>query len=269
MKQKHVKQTEDEAKAKQAKHAEDEAKMKHSEDEAKQNEAEDEVAGDPAHADEEQDIELIKKMIAEYLGEEEMGEAETETYHELAKEAYESYKEMGYSEDEAKQAAGHALKLAKHMAAKQGDQKQEEACEDEAKQNESEDEVKQTESKEEESETKESLKTRITKLEEKLLEARGALAAMKLTLNKSEVEKYVETKLKESKRPVAITKAFRESAGKIVSKSDFDTKWAVFCEGIKNSRAAVDFGALFTEKAPVKEDGSTAGKTLDFSNCAE
>ena len=274
------------AQLKESEMKQDEAKMKHAEDEAKKHEADGEVVGDPAHKDEQQDIELIKKMIAEYLGEEELGEAESEAMHELAKEAYEAFKQMGYKEEEAQAAAGHALKLAKHMASKQAESKegecsedeakQSEACQDEAKQSEAEGEAKQTEAEEkpeeeekEEESHKEATKSRALELEKRLIETQGELAALKLQLSKGEVERYVETKLAESKRPKAITRAFREAAGKIHSKRDFDLKWAVFCEGLKNSAEAIDYGAFFTEKNALKEsDKNEKTAALDFSDCA-
>lgn len=268
-KEKHV---EDEAKHKQAKQTEDECKQSDGAEDA-------EAVGDPAHADEEQDIALIKKLIAEHLGDdhEEMGEAESKTYHELAKEAYEGFKQMGYSEEEAQAAAGHALKLAKHMAAKQSESEAESHEGDDAPKKDDKaaadkdagDDADATESEADESESKESMKKTIKSLEQKLLESQGALAALKLTLSKGDVERYVETKLAESKKPKALTKAFREAAGKITSREDFDKKWTLFCEGIANSRVAVDFGSMFVEKGPASEDGKAGGVSLDFSGCAD
>lgn len=109
-------------KKKEALPAKEESKLKHSEDEAKQamqveDEVEDEVKkeADEDHADEEQDKKLILDMIKKHMGSEEEMESEQEA---AAIEACEAYKEMGYSEDEAMKCAAHAMKLAKHMAAK-------------------------------------------------------------------------------------------------------------------------------------------------------
>ncbi len=68
-----------------------------------------------AHDDAAQDAELFKKLIGEHLGAEHVDNPEVNA---LAKEAYESYCEMGYSQEDAMQATGHALKLAKHKSAK-------------------------------------------------------------------------------------------------------------------------------------------------------
>jgi len=273
---------------------EEEMKMKKEADEAKEKKeacgkeaaGEEEVVGDPAHKDEDQDIALIKKIIAEYLGKEgEMDESTMETMESLAKEAYEAYKEMGYSEDEAKVHAGHALKLAKHMASKseadesdKGEEKPEASKKDAKPEGEEKsadeegepveaDVVAEAEEVEEAEEKKESAK-KIKALENKLIETQGQLAAMKIRFSKDDVEKYVETKLAESKRPRAVTSAFKAAAGVFKSKEDFTSKWTLFCEGLKNSRVAVDYGAMFTEKGPATETGTTS-KGLNFSDCAE
>ena len=79
-------------------------------------------ADDGEHDDAAADKELIKKMIAEYIGDGkdgEMDESEAMEMEALAKEAYEAHKEMGASEKEAYERAGHALKLAKLAEAKE------------------------------------------------------------------------------------------------------------------------------------------------------
>lgn len=247
-----------------------------------------EDAMDPEdHEDVDQDIELIKKLLDEYIGQEaDMEKGEAETLKKLAKEAYEAYKEMGYSEEEAKGHAGHALKLAKHMSQKQvaqeteGDEEGGEQGADEqseAKQSDKSEaercgakEAEETtiESEDEtESETKESAK--VKELETKLLEAQAELAALKLDRAVDEVEKYVEAKLAESKIPRSATKDFRKAAGKIKSKQDFDSKWAIFSEGMKRKQVELDFTSALVEKGAATDNGQKKAKTLDFSNCAE
>lgn len=231
----------------------------------------DEVGTDDGeHDDAAQDKELIKKMIAEYVGKdgEEIEEGEAQEMEALAKEAFEAHKEMGASAEEAYERAGHALKLAKHMACKaeaadKGAEEEEEAVEAKAVEA-----CDDAEKKDEKKDQKES--DREKSLKDKLLEAQGKIAAMEATMKKEEVEKYVETKLAESKRPRSITKSFREAAGEIKSKEDFDAKWDLFQTGIKNSRVELDWGLLGEKTAVVKESKKTAtGKGLDFSNLAE
>lgn len=283
-----LKETEKEIEKKETEMKQDEAKCE-TETEVEAEKKED--AADPEdHPDVAQDIELIKKLLDEYIGQEsEMEKGEAETLKKLAKEAYEAYKEMGYSEEEAKTHAGHALKLAKHMAQKQSEQESEDETEDETEtkqaddsaddapkhddkadakgDDESEEEEEDESESESETETKESAK--VKELEKKLLEAKAELAALKVDKAQSEVEKYVETKLAESKYPRAITKAFRETAGKIKSKEDFDAKWAIFSAGYERNRVKLDFGTVLTEKAAATDSMKPKTKKLDFSGCAE
>ena len=91
------------------------------------------------HADAAQDIELIKKMIAQHGGEEDLDVNEEECA--VVKEACEAYKEMGYSEEEAQKAAVHHMKLAKYLAS-QDEEIPEEEVETEEKKTEAEAEEK-------------------------------------------------------------------------------------------------------------------------------
>lgn len=263
--------------AKKEKHVEDE-KKKMEDMEGDMESKEDQGDPEQGHDDADQDKALIKKMLDEYIGQDDKRSSEeSEAYEKLAKEAYEAHKEMGAKEDEAYKHAGHALKLAKHMASRQEatdsddedksdkkdmkDMKKDDAKDGGAEEKES----KEDECKEESDEKKEA---KVKSLEKSLLEARGEIAALKEKLAGDEVEKYVEAKLAKSGRSRQITKAFRETVGQIKSTKDFDTKWKIFCEGAKHSRVELDWSVM-TEKATAVDKADDDKSTLNFSSCAD
>lgn len=241
----------------------------------------DEMADDKGkadgHDDAEQDKALIQKMLDEYAGKaEEMDSKEREAMEGLAGEAYQAHKEMGKNEGDAYKAAGEALKLAKHMASKQAKAEAAKECGDEEKaKDEDKEKVEAVEAVEGDDKKEEAKKESATKTDDKdkkLLEANGRIAVLEAKIKESEVEKYVEGKLKTSGHSHAITKAFREAAGKITSTKDFDSKWSIFSEGMKrNDPVELDF-SLLMEKGAVTETGDSkndAGGLGDFSDCAE
>ncbi len=217
--------------------------------------------GDTGHDDADQDKELIKKMLDEYVGKsDDMDKAERAKLEGLGMEAYEAHKEMGAKDEEAFKHAGMALKLAKHMAKKhaEADEAAKEAADKDGKDGDTdgkdgkdgacEAEEKELESENESEGHKEATK-KVTRLETKLLEAQGKIAALEAKSKKAEISEHVETKLKESGQPNSITKRFREAAGEFKSTKDFDVKWSIFIEGVKNTGsglAAIDWKALKT-----------------------
>lgn len=238
---------------------------------------------DGEHKDAGQDVELIKKMLKQYLGDdaESMSDEAQKEMASLGKEAYECHKEMGASHEEAFDSAGKALKLAHHMAKKQSESKKEgseladkkavdkkdavAAKKDGKDADHDDDGSDDTSEKNKESANVKELKT-------KLLEAEGRIAALESKTKKATVESYVDTKLKESGQPVSITKRFREAAGEIKSEKAFDQAWKVFLEGVKNVRGveAIDWGVIAEKSVLVETDASSEGsKKLDFSNLAE
>lgn len=280
-----------EKEAKEKKEAAEKAAKEKAEKEAKEKkeaaavEGDDDEAGgdDGEHDDAAADKELIKKMIAEYVGDGKdggaMDESEAMEMESLAKEAYEAHKEMGASEKEAYERAGHALKLAKHMACKQSEadatkeaaeKESKEAADKEAMESDDEGADKAADEKDAKADDKKKESDRVKSLEKKLLETQGKLAALSATLSKDAVAKYVDTKLAESKQPRQVTKQFLEAAGEIKSKVEFDSKWKMFQEGLKNSRVELDWGIL-QEKATSVDASTktTTGKGLDFSAVAE
>ncbi len=253
----------------------------------KESGADDADDADADHPDADKDVELIKRMIADHLGDstKDMSAEEMEALHSLGHEAYQAHKEMGASEKEAFDHAGNALKLAHHMSKKskgveeaegEDDEKDppkkkadDEGADDEADDDESEESVGEAE-KESESESEKKESKRVLDLEAKLLEAEGRIAAFEATTKKTEVSRHVDSKLKESKLPTSITKKFREAAGDFKTKEDFDAKWKVFLSGVQDTRSPLDFGILMEKSTGTESGGKEKdGKDLDFSDCAE
>jgi hypothetical protein len=256
-------------------------------------ESEDEDSGGDDHADKDKDAALIKKMIDEHLGDgaKKLSKEESEALGKLGKEAYQAHQDMGKKEDEAYKCAGEAVKLAHHMASKhheeetesedEGDQpppkKKKPAADDHGDDGDDDDDGNSSES-ENESEDEGKKESKVIKtLKKQLLEAAGRIAALEAKDNKTELDKYVEAELKKSGQPVVITKRFREAAGKLKSKADFDSKWKLFIEGVKGRRSEVaeeDFSSCaFTERATTTEDGervtSDEGSEDGFADCAD
>lgn len=276
---------------------------KHKEDETKQNEDGEGSGQDGGHADADQDKALIQKMIDEHLGDHAKGldKKEMEGLHALGSKALGAYKEMGKEDEAAYKCAGDAVALAHHLGKKQAEQESESEDEHESEdegaddgkkvppkkvppkddsgddgdddddgdasedEHESEDESESEDEKESDKKESKAVKA----LKDKLLEAEGRIVALEAKMKEGAVSGYVDSKLKESKQPVSVTKRFREAAGPFKSKEDFDSKWKVFIEGVKNASPDIDWGVMM-EKATSTEEGraSASGKDLDFSDLA-
>lgn len=198
------------------------------------------------HDDEMQDVELIKKMLKKYLGDE--TDATVEECN-VAKEAQKAFGEMGYSEEEAEKAAVHALKLSKHMASKKEN-------EEAKKENE---EVKKVEESKEVEESaslpiqkKESAKE--VELQKEILKLRGQLASFTESEKKLELAKYLDKKCADSKLPSSITKGIKESIKSAKTKESVDELFNIFMEGYKSRKVSsdTDFKSIIsTEKTDV------------------
>ena len=258
------------------------------------------------HADADQDKALIKKMVAEFLGDDAKGMSseEAEAVHQLAHEAMCAHKEMGKDEKESYQHAGEAIKLAHHMSKKEKAAKEAKSKEDadakakadagkkdgkhddggakadadaadgddDTEESEKESENESDKESENESENhKESTAAEIKSLREQLLLANGKIAALESAGKKTELEKYVDSKLKESGHPTHVTKKFREAAGDMKTKAEFDKAWAVFQEGVGQARQGLDWGILAEKStsSDFTESDKTKSAKLNFANCAD
>lgn len=220
----------EEAKAKEAEEKGKEAAG----DKEEEDEAKNAVASEP-HADEEQDIALIKKMLKDYLGDE---AAESEEAMESAKEAIEAYKEMGKGCDEAIKCAGEALKLGHHMAKKKK----------EAEAKESADADNDDEKKESKHEACEGCKAK----ESAIAVIKGENAKLRESSAKIELADYLDKKLRESKQTRKITDSFRELVRDAKNKGEVDRLWESFKKGVESvagTAVADDSFFVMTEKS--------------------
>jgi hypothetical protein len=200
------------------------------------------AAAPEKHDDEAQDVELIKKMLKKYMGDDVQEASEEECG--IAKEALEAYKEMGYSEEEAEEAAAHAVKLAKHMAGKAAaapaDEKAPMPAEQEEAGQPSPAQLKPEAKKEsEESEKVESMRNEIIQL-------KGELSAFKEAARKGELATYLDEKMAKTKLSGLVTKGFKESLKELKSKEQIDQAWDIYSAGFK-SGGAVARQINFTE----------------------
>jgi hypothetical protein len=207
-------------------------------------------AGEPEHADVEQDKALILDMIKKYMagegGEEiELDEAASSAAH----EAYEAYKEMGKSHDEAMKCAADAMALAKHVAGKKEKPEAEEAVEADAK--ESDEEVEEKEVKESD----------VAKLQ-------GRIAFLERQLKEKELAETLDKKLQESGLGRRETDVLRKLIGKPKSEAAIVEKIDTFKEGFGlgggrgESAAKKNPFIVNTEKTGEK---SKSASRVDFS----
>lgn len=210
--------------------------------------------GAPEHKDEAQDIELIKQMLDEYVGK---GDHAEETMKQ-AKEAYEAACAEGLPKEEAMKCAGSALKMAAIMKKKAeaakadgkdgADQKDDGKKSDEGDDDGDEDDKKESDKK----------------VESVVIGLKAENAALKEKLAGIEVEKYIDSKLAESKLTRENTKKFREAAGEIKNKKDFDTKFKVWITAKEATHGEVD-SSLW--EMPEKSSTGKSSEALNFADC--
>jgi hypothetical protein len=215
---------------------EEEEKVKASEDEAKQ--ADGVEPKDEEHSDEEQDKKLILDMIKKHMGDE--GEMEMEA-EEAAMGAYEAYKEMGESEDEAMKCAAKAMKLAKHMAAKS-------QC-----------------AESEEEEKKEAEEALPMKKKEREIKLEARIALLERELKKRELKETLDSKLKESGLGRAETDKLRKLIGEPKSEADIVKTITIFKEAFSARGESSEKGSFFIN--PVKTVAVAKKSKVSFSDC--
>lgn len=203
----------------------------------------------PEHKDEAQDVELIKQMLDEYLGK---GDHAEETMSQ-AKEAYEAACGEGMSKEEAMKCAGAGLKMAAIMK-KKSEAKAAEAAPEKK------DEEKAPEKKDEEDKSKEAHQ------ESEIIAVKAENAALKEKLAKIELDKYVDSKLAESKLTRENTKKFREACGDIKTQKDFDTKFKVWITAKEAAQGELDLSSWTMPEKQVVVERSEA---LNFSDCVK
>lgn len=252
------------------------------------------------HDDEQKDKELIKSMLDKYFGKKSDGSDHTDDDKKLAAESLKAAKAMGYNESEIEAAAGHGMKMLKHMAQKfeaeeaaEDEAKKKEAekkeTEDEAKKESAEEEKKECKSSEEEkkkecksSEEDEAKKEAEKKEDEakkkeaedeakkesdKIISLSGEVAKLSEELRSLKMEKYLDKFLEGTGEKFRVTKLFRESlkVESLKSEAEIQEKWDLFMKGAsvrKSGDADTDF-TFTVEKRTVE----SSKKGIDLSDC--
>lgn len=204
---------------------------------------------DAPHADEEQDIALIKKLIAEYLGDE---EAESEEVMKHCKQAMEAYEAMGRSKEEAMKCAGEYMKASKHMAGKQVESADADA--DDKKEESAPAVTGEKPDKKQESEHVEAMAQLV-----------GENARLKESLKKFELKDHVETKCKESKEPRVITDEFKKLVEGAKTKGEIDKLWDAFTKGAASKRASSALN--FSDFVMTEKSAAPTAKGESFADC--
>lgn len=207
-------------------------------------------SNEKAHDDVGQDMQLIKKMLNEYIGEENVNEETVKN----CTEAYQAYSEMGMEKEAAMQAAGNAMKLSKHMASKQAK---------EAKQ--SDEEMKKDEEKEE---SKEGEKMESKEAAALIAKLTGENTRLKESLRKTELSDMLDGKLAALKESRRVTDAIRKLVGEPKSEAHVDSVVTAFMSGLKESgetrsTETIDF-AVFLEKGARTESKASGDDFTSF-----
>lgn len=211
-----------------------------------------------AHGDEDQDIALIQKMLKKYLGDgaEEASKEECG----VAKEAMEAYKEMGYGEKEAEEAAAHAVKLAKHMSKK--GIAAEPPAEEPAEPQEAEPAIESEQPAPDKAKAESAKKMEAMRKEN--LTLKGELAAFKEAARKGELATYLDQKMSATKLATSVTKGFKESIKDLKSKEQIDSSWEIYSAGIK-AGGVVAKHINFTEAVTPEKQTAVGGKSFNFT----
>lgn len=203
------------------------------------------------HDDADEDKKLVKSMIKKHLGDDSDGSDEEEAMY---KAAMESYKEMGYESEAACDAAGHAMKLAKHEAAKSKEAGGAAPGTDSpAGGGDSGSPAGKKESEKVAENHKESERERV--------KLQGRIASLEEKLTARDVEDHIEATLANSGLPRQVTKTFRESVKGSRTVSDVDGKFKLFMEAYR--AAGGEAGVPNLEKT----GGSDSGSVTGFGDC--
>jgi hypothetical protein len=231
----------------------------------------------PEHDDAEQDKALILQMIKKYMSGEEDPSAEPaekkedeshQSEDEACMKAYEGYKEMGYAHDECMKQAAHAMKLAKHLSSKQTEAKESEKKEDEAKhESEKKEDESKHESEKKEDEAKHESEDEAKKESMAKLVARNAF--LEKEFKKIELEKVLDTKLRESKLGRAETDKIRALIGEPKNEAEITKTIKIFTEALGVSVGSESKQKNIFVTSVEKTNNYTSGekKVFSFSDC--
>lgn len=201
------------------------------------------------------DLQKLKDMVAQIVGE---NPADQEQGLKLAQEAYEGYKEMGMSEEEAIKASENSMKLAKHMGGKKKEGPDAVAAARAQKAGTAGDPAaaaaKAADDKTEETkEAGESVaasvpaindkggqKVTVSESDKKAIELAAENAKIKEENRKLKIDSHLDTILRESKLPTHATKAFRSLMDGAKTKEEIDKKFTTFKEAFKSEKTETD-----------------------------
>lgn len=186
------------------------------------------ASADPGHDDAAQDIELMKKVLKQYFGDQ--ADSLDESDDAMMKQAMEEYKSIGMEGEECMKMAAASVKLKKAKAAK--------------------------EAEEPKAEPKEEPKMESNK---EIIKLSGENAALKESLKGYKLNEHLDKVLKESKLNRQSTDQFRKIIGdvkKIRDEKQIDAEFKMFMEGHKAAQGELsDVGGLtiMLEKASSSE----------------
>jgi len=220
--------------------------------------------GDEPHDDADQDKQMIMDMLTKHGA---LAEAMDEGALKMAGDMLQSYKEMGYSEDEAMKCAAHSMKLAKHMQAKQSAGDANPPVDDNQKamaQNEDEGSAKIGPKGEEYTENEGSAKVgpkgeEYTESAKKtIFKLQANIAKLTESLKKFECEKHLDTVLKNSGLERALTKRFRETIGTPKSVEQIDRDLKFYIAAIKEAQNPVGVRQFLQLEKVTETSGSAS-----------
>lgn len=225
------------------------------------------------HDDEAQDIELIKKMISKYLGDDK-GIEESGAHAEatkIAQECYAKAKEKGMDHETAMKCAEVAIEVAKgrSMESEESEESEEkkesEVTESEDKKDDEVKECKESDDKDEDDKKKESE----VKEAAQVVALTGKVAFLETELKKFRLEKHLEELCEKAGLPMMATKKFKalEAVKTARSEKELGTLMNVFKEswtlGGGEAAGVYDF-VIQTEKTTFKEGN---GSKISFEDC--
>lgn len=266
------------------------------------NPAADQDAHADVHADQDQDVALIKSMLDKHMGDGQHDEADAA----MMQKALKAANKMGLQGEEAEKAAAHHVQMSKHIAQSEAEGAQDGDADDaqapaapaqkkpmpkkpaapaadapaEESEAESESEAHEAEAESEESESESEAEAEAHKKEKGKKEAasksevirlKAENAALKERLAKIDLEKHIEKKLSESGLPRSATKVLKESIGEVKTAAEFDKALKLFTEARKSAlggEAEDGFEDVFAN--PEKHvAGDDAGEGISFADAAE
>lgn len=207
-----------------------------------------------AHADADQDKELIKKYMKDKgMSEADMDEASMNMCHEM----YQGYKEMGHESAKALESAHESMNLAKHM----GKKKAQEAATKESK---SDKDMEEAGKKAKEDDAKkESEATVVEELKKEVVALKATVAKFEEADKKNLIEKHLEKVCKDSGMPNSVTKKFRETIGEPKSVEEVDKMFGIFKEAF-TAKPAEGESFITPEKT---SSGDGGGRSMSLADC--